>query len=244
MNFQINRLSVWTEHRVLSPEQQSLPSWPKLDFVPAMQRRRLSPFAKMALYVANECTSSFEQNLPIVFSSRHGDLHNTSKLIANIAERQEPSPTAFALSVHNAIPGLYSILTGNNHAINAVSAGKDTFFMALVDAYARLKSGQEQRILLIHVDQALPQVYQEFNDEQQISHAIAMVIELPETKNKGVSLSYVGYDKQIKNTHKSNDAKATLEKPLALNFYEWYKSQEPCIELFGAQKKYSLIRND
>ena len=87
--------------------------WPKLDFVPAMQRRRLSPFAKMALLVADGTMQSYDSNMPIIFSSRHGDIHKTSDLLHCIAQDEELSPTAFGLSVHNAVPSLFSILTKN-----------------------------------------------------------------------------------------------------------------------------------
>jgi len=153
--------------------------WPKLNFVPAMQRRRLSPFAKIALYVANNTMVDNEVSLPIVFSSRHGDLHKTSGLLADLANDIELSPTAFGLSVHNAIPSLYSILVGNKQAINAIAAGQDSFFMALTDAYARLKTGICKQVLLIHADQHLPEIY----DEIQIPHAVSMIVTLPITMN-------------------------------------------------------------
>ena len=90
---------------VLSNETELNPSWPKLAFVPAMQRRRLSPFAKISLYVANQASESQIQDLPMIFSSRHGDLHKTSDLLGELALDNELSPTAFSLSVHNAVAG-------------------------------------------------------------------------------------------------------------------------------------------
>ena len=64
----------------------------------------------MALLVANNAVSGIKKDLPIVFSSRHGDLPKTSTLLADLADKNALSPTAFGLSVHNAIPSLFSIL--------------------------------------------------------------------------------------------------------------------------------------
>jgi hypothetical protein len=174
----------------IMPEQAA---WPKLAFVPAMQRRRLSPFAKIALFAAESATAEHglnqhdtadnaanhqENQIDIIFSSRHGDLHKTSELLTALADDQDISPTAFSTSVHNAVPGLYSILKHNRQAINALSSGKDSFFYALVDAYARLKSGRCEKLLIVHADRALPELYLQYQDEAQIDHAVAMVVSL------------------------------------------------------------------
>lgn len=210
-------------------------SWPKLDFVPAMQRRRLSPFAKISLYVANktlEHDGNTQKLLPIVFSSRHGDIHKTSILLENLAQQEMLSPTAFALSVHNAVPSLYSILTENKAAINAIAAGQDSFFMAIVDAYARLVTGICDEVLFIHADQNLPEIYDTFKDEQQIAHSVAMKISLKK--------SVTSYAIECSYTHNIN-AEAESENnslllPAALSFSQWVNNKE--IELNYHSKKY------
>lgn len=200
-------------------------SWPKLDFVPAMQRRRLSPFAKIALYIANKTLEhdvDKKNDIPIIFSSRHGDIHKTSILLEDLAHQEMLSPTAFALSVHNAVPSLYSILTGNKAAINAIAAGKDSFFMALVDAYVRLSTGVCDEVLLIHADQNIPEVYGSFQDELQISHAIAMKISTKETPNSHVIKCSFTHNKGT-TTKSRNDS---LALPAAISFFQWLDSQE------------------
>lgn len=198
-------------------------SWPKLDFVPAMQRRRLSPFAKIALYVANKTLEhdvSTNNSLPIIFSSHHGDIHKTSILLENLADEEMLSPTAFALSVHNAVPSLYSILTNNKGAINAIAAGQDSFFMAIIDAYVRIATGVCDEMLFIHADQNIPEIYGSFQDEQQVPHAVAMRISLKEIPNShAVFCSYTAN----KNPKDNNDV---LVLPAALSFSQWFNTQE------------------
>jgi len=219
--------------------------WPKLEFVPAMQRRRLSPFAKIALYTAEKALSTpsilaetpeseeSEQSaqIDIVFSSRHGDLHKTAELLTELTAEQDISPTAFSTSVHNAVPGLYSILKQNKQAINAISAGQDSFFYAFVDAYARLKSGRANKLLIVHVDRELPELYSQFQDEQQVDHAVAMVVTLAPTPttiatldiNFSVSSGSEKDDKQGALQHELQDCSA-LKLPAALCFMNWFNA--------------------
>ena len=199
---------------------ESIQDLPKLEFVSAMQRRRLTPFAKIALFATeNALKSSLNTNIediPIVFSSRHGDLHKTSELLGDLAEDTVLSPTAFGLSVHNAVAGLLSIIKNNTAAINAVSSGKDSFFMALVDAYARLSSGLCKKILFIHVDRALPNLYDCFRDELQIDHAVAFIVSLE--GSDGSQQIEFGFD--------SKDSSLTEndELPAAICFEQWLSS--------------------
>ena len=229
--------------------QQKSSVWPKLEFVPAMQRRRLSPFAKIALYTAENALSAASTlaetsvseapelemseleiskqlaQIDIVFSSRHGDLHKTSTLLTDLAAEQDISPTAFSTSVHNAVPGLYSILKQNKQAINAISAGKDSFFYAFVDAYARLKSGRANKLLIVHVDRELPELYSQFQDEQQVDHAVAMVVTLTPTPatiaNIDINFStFSGADNGDKQGVQQDTAELNL--PAALCFINWF----------------------
>ena len=199
--------------------------WPTIDFVPPMQKRRLSKFAKIALYVANKTVDSNKNNLPIVFSSRHGDLHRTSELLESLAHEQALSPTAFGLSVHNAIPSLYSILTGNKQAITAI--GKDTFFMALIDTYARLTSGVCEEVLLIHADQDLPNAYSVYQDELQIPHAVAMLIS-KESNQGSLDDDLIDQVEPCFITCDFNSINADVQNknnlPAALAFAQWIKS--------------------
>ncbi|NQZ93599.1 MAG: beta-ketoacyl synthase chain length factor [Moritella sp.] len=206
--------------------------WPKLEFVPAMQRRRLSPFAKIALYTAENAlsapstlaeTSEKSAQIDIIFSSRHGDLHKTSALLTDIAAEQDISPTAFSTSVHNAVPGLYSILKQNKQAINAISAGKDSFFYAFVDAYARLKSGRSNKLLIMHVDRELPELYAQFQDEQQVDHAVAMVVTLTPTP---ATIANIDINFSVLSGSEKNGQQDTAELnlPAALCFINWFDS--------------------
>lgn len=232
MKLYIESISSWSTSGVIQVSgvehtHAKASAWPKLEFVPAMQRRRLSPFAKIALYTAEKALSAAPlittEQVDIVFSSRHGDLHKTAALLTELSENQDISPTAFSTSVHNAVPGLYSILKQNKQAINAISAGQDSFFYALVDAYARLKSGRAQRLLVVHVDRELPELYAEFKDEQQIDHAVAMVLTLEQTSNVQacIDVNFTALEQVVQNS----DNGELLNNPAALCFVDWFATK-------------------
>ncbi|MDO6426630.1 beta-ketoacyl synthase chain length factor [Thalassotalea sp. 1_MG-2023] len=148
---------------------------PKLDWVAPMQRRRLSAFTKMALYCASEANRDRDP-IPVVFSSRHGDLHKTASLLDSLALNESLSPARFSMSVHNASAGLLSILTNNKAASNTVSAGKESLLMAIIDAYAKLMNDNNEQVLVVHCDQALPIEYIGYQDEKQIDHCLAFIM--------------------------------------------------------------------
>lgn len=207
---------------------------PVLDFVPAMQRRRLSIFAKLALYAGFEASKG-HHDFPVVFTSRHGDLHKTSTLLDSLANKEGFSPTLFSMSVHNAAPGLLSIFTGNKQASNTVSAGKDTFFMGLVDAYARLSSNMENKVLFIHCDQALPESYHGFNDEVQVDHCVAFLMSVADTKGVEINIS-----KQLDD--KSGDDKENTALPQALQFADFISALKEEIKIGGETGYWQLKR--
>ncbi|KZN48611.1 beta-ketoacyl synthase chain length factor [Pseudoalteromonas luteoviolacea] len=158
-----------------------------------MQKRRLSYFAKLAMGsllqleddASKSLSSQYGSNCELVFASRHGDFHKTSELLGSLAGKEELSPTAFSLSVHNAVSGLYSIFKNKKIPITAISAGKDTFLSALTESYIRIHSKRIDKIILIYVDQALPDHYQRFSDEDLQAHTVALVLSACNESSKG-----------------------------------------------------------
>lgn len=200
MDFQVKKCVAWaggltTEEDwiAFSHQQKALdeltPS-PLLKQIPAMQRRRLSSFAKLALHCALEAADSVLETVPTVFASRHGDLHKTSQLISNVASKEELSPTQFGLSVHNAVAGQFSIFTKNKAASTATSAGEDSFLMALTDAVCKLKTNNYDSILLVYTDETVPDVYKSYVMQNEISVGCALLIEKAKTGADNIHLTF------------------------------------------------------
>lgn len=130
--------------------------------MPPMLRRRAGFLDKMALEVAYECLGQ-RTDVPIVFSSRHGEAARSVDLLLDLAKGVPLSPTSFGLSVHNATGGLFSIAR-SDHANNiALAGGKSTIENAVIEACGLLAEG-EPAVLLVAYDCPLPTPYSAFQD--------------------------------------------------------------------------------
>lgn len=148
--------------------------WPELSQVPVMQRRRLSPLTKMAFHVA--LSQSIGSSVPIVFASRHGDLHKTLELLQDVVHRQPLSPTQFALSVHNAIAGQLSIFCQHQAEHSSIAAGDSSLHYAIVEAFAMLAGTYCPEVLVVYADQPVPAVYQCFTQQPSAPAALALLL--------------------------------------------------------------------
>ena len=178
---------------------------PALEQIPAMQRRRLSGIAKLALNSAIHSLNSKSVDY-IVWASQYGDEHKTLKILADVLQDQTPSPTQFSTSVHNAIAGLYSILCQDATPSTSLAA---SWSEALIEAYAWLKTTPKPnaRVLVVYYDEALPEIYQEFQPFS--GFAMSAIISL-ETPNLQLDLNALTHHR-----HKYLDAQ---------NFYNFWHS--------------------
>lgn len=129
-----------------------------IERIPAMQRRRLSRLAKLALNSAMQTLDTHNVDY-IVWVSQYGDEAKTLNILADVLSEQTPSPTQFSTSVHNAISGLYSILCQDATPATSLAGSWND---GLIEAYAWLKTRPEARqVLLVYYDEALPDIYAE-----------------------------------------------------------------------------------
>ena len=145
---------------------------PSCDFLPAMQRRRLSRLARMTLDVAWPLCAEGEQ-LPFVFASRHGETPRTFALLSDVAAGQPLSPTQFGLSVHNAIAGQWSILRGQRGESVAIAGEADTFEHAMLEA-AALLGDDTPSVLVVIAEERPPAAYDTWIDDVPFSYALAL----------------------------------------------------------------------
>lgn len=146
---------------------------PALSSMAPMLRRRVNAIGKAALLPAYDVAGtpvpaseggSRLPQIPSVFASRHGDSERAFEMLSELAANAPISPTAFGLSVHNAIGALFSIDRGETSVQQAVAAGCDTVEAAVVEAAALLADGADE-VLLVCYDAPLPAAYSEFADE-------------------------------------------------------------------------------
>jgi hypothetical protein len=127
-----------------------------IEHIPAMQRRRLSRLAKLALNSAKQTLNTHKVDY-IVWVSQYGDESKTLNILEDVLNEQTPSPTQFSTSVHNAISGLYSILCQDATPATSLAGSWND---GLIEAYVWLKTRPEAgQVLLVYYDEALPDIY-------------------------------------------------------------------------------------
>jgi Beta-ketoacyl synthase, N-terminal domain len=111
-----------------------------------------------------------------VFASRHGELRRTTDILRSISAGEPVSPTAFSLSVLNAMTGVFGIARGDRSAASAVSAGAQTLGYALLEAYAQYATQPDAPVLLVYADEPADLAYGTIEDEVQ-GGAIAVLLQ-------------------------------------------------------------------
>ena len=160
---------------------------PDVSFIPMMERRRLSLVERAALHVAwrvfHPCGADgamrpipSASDVPVVFASRWGEIGTTLKLMRQMHDEGEMSPAGFSVSVHNAAPGAWSLLTGNHAAYTAIAARERSYEMGLIEAEAQLASRAAPAVLYVYAEEATPDYYLPAFGAPVVAHAVAQLL--------------------------------------------------------------------
>ena len=143
---------------------------PDVGFVPAMIRRRLTGVEKTGLYLANRVCPD-RRDFYTVFASRFGEWGQTVKLIKQFYEDGEMSPAAFSSSVHNATPGILSVIKHNTMSYTTIAAGERTIGEALTEMFAGPKP-----VLFVYAEERTPDLYRSVFPEPFGGHGAAFLL--------------------------------------------------------------------
>ncbi|KZN50442.1 beta-ketoacyl synthase chain length factor [Pseudoalteromonas luteoviolacea] len=203
-----------------------------------MQKRRLSNFSKLAIGALLNLDEQLleDEDWELVFASRHGDFHKTSELLTSLALKESVSPSGFSLSVHNAVAGMYSIFMQKKVPITAIAAGKNGLFAALTDAYIRLESKQISKVVVVLVDQSLPEQFAQYSDEQQKDYALAMVVSKVDER-QGSRPNNLRF---VRDQHVPH-ADDTAEPPVC-EFAKWLDANQAQLNLSGSKQSWAIER--
>ncbi|MFA5016855.1 MAG: beta-ketoacyl synthase chain length factor [Methylobacter sp.] len=143
----------WHDHQTFAQEEKAaIPA-----AVPKILQRRLSPLARAVFNAADGCIDS-DKSLPIVFSSAHGEVNKSLEMLKSMQKGEEVSPTAFSLSVHNAIAGLFSIAYDCHQEITVIAPGQDGIAPAFIEALGLLQEHHSE-VLIVLYDEPLSDFY-------------------------------------------------------------------------------------
>ena len=145
-----------------------------VSFLPALQRRRLSPLARMAFHVGWPLAEQMPAQ-PLVFCSRHGETPRNLQLLTSLAQQEDLSPTHFSLSVHNAVAGLWSIFRNDTSEMTSIAGVEDGLEHGLLEAQLLLAGGAPSVLVIIAEDQQ-PEAYLPWIDDVPFAYALALQI--------------------------------------------------------------------
>ena len=155
---------------------------PEIGFLSANQRRRLTPLSRLIVDTYHRANGHPSDGLqiPSILCSTYGEHVRNTDLILDISTNSEISPTAFSLSVHNAVAGLISIFYGNEAPCLAMATNKSGVSMALVQAYSMLS--ENSQVSLAIYDGPVHESYRDAVTDSDETAAITLILSRESSK--------------------------------------------------------------
>lgn len=187
VSFNVSDLTAWapgvvtdTEWRQwqLDAREITAAGEPALQQMQPLLRRHAGRLGRLACSVAYESLGD-QTDVPVIFSSRFGEVGRSVDLLTALAAREELSPASFGLSVHNAIPGLFSMARKDTANSISIAAGDEAAEYGVLEACSLLADGVHS-VLLIVADVPLPAIYARFADTKADAFAWAGLLTQPE----------------------------------------------------------------
>lgn len=153
----------------------------KSSLIPMMSERRMSPPSRAAVEAGLTLLEGHQVDAAI-FTSQHGELEKTFKILQTLSLEGEVSPTDFSTSVHNTAAGWLTIISNNALPITSLAAGQDSFQQGILEAQAMLLTGMD-RVLFIDFDGLIPALYPQQRAGAFYPYAVALVLAKGNTLN-------------------------------------------------------------
>ncbi len=164
---------------------------PDVGFIPAMIRRRLTDVEKTGLYLADKVCPA-RGDFYTVFASRFGEWGQTVKLIKQFYADKEMSPAGFASSVHNATPGILSVIKHNTMSYITVAAGERTIGEAITEAFIGPKP-----VLFIYAEERTPDLYRSVFPNPFGGHGAAFLLNDKDTGGRKIKVETCFNDSHV-----------------------------------------------
>ncbi len=149
------------------------PAGIKCRYLPMMQSRRLKLGSRYATDLASELLKLEPQFC--IFTSRHGELERCYSILHALSEHEETSPTDFAMSVHNAAAGAFTIVNKAKIPCSSISSEEDAFFQGLIEAVGAFSD--HDKVLLVDFEGRIPQIFKtQFDCPIDIPYATGFVL--------------------------------------------------------------------
>lgn len=156
---------------------------PPLSFTPPLFRRRLSQLSRMTVQVVHDALElaglgAGPEAAPLrqSFVSFRGELARQLSINRTLITEQDVLPASFSLSVFNTPMALASIACGLTGGYSVLFPPADAFYDGFCAACAPLLCGEEDRLLFVYADEAVPAEYAAFCPDDADPLAFATVL--------------------------------------------------------------------
>lgn len=153
---------------VYKPSPENPAEQPKLEYVDALFRRRLSQLTRMTIEAVHGLiteASDEEKNSilssKLVFASFRGEIARQLKINKGLVEDADVMPAPFSLSVFNTPPAAATIALGMKAGYTAIYPSEDNFYSALLAAASSVISGSEKQVIFAYADEKIPEEYKD-----------------------------------------------------------------------------------
>lgn len=167
--FYIQKYTLW--------QQTEKEKMPDVKFIPSLLARRLTKVEKIGLFLSHQL-DPLPENCQVIFASRFGEWQQTIDLIQQFFTEKEMSPAGFSHSVHNAMPGVLSVLNKDTNAYTSITAKERTIENALMEAFCEKKP-----VLFIYAEEETPEFYRSEFSNPFGGYGVAFVLSDKETPN-------------------------------------------------------------
>ncbi len=140
--FSIKQWSAWdlTDSGELADYRNTYSGQPALSGVKSMVKRRMPPMAKAIHELSKD-----DSPMPIIYASKNAELSKTIKIIRQFGG--DISPAMFSMSVHNAIPGLLSVVGHDDSLYSVIDSMSGVVEMAVLEALSLLTAHQSVKVV-------------------------------------------------------------------------------------------------
>ncbi|TFH47160.1 MAG: hypothetical protein E4H01_08735, partial [Lysobacterales bacterium] len=155
---------------------------PETGYLTPNQRRRLSPLSRIVVDTYHRANGRPTEGLqiPSVFCCTYGEHMRNTDLILAISANRDLSPTAFSLSVHNALAGLISIFYGNEAPCLTMAANRSGVSVAFFEACSMLT--EASKLSLTIYDGPVHESYRDAVADSNNTAAITLILSLASSK--------------------------------------------------------------
>lgn len=152
--------AAWSSRHVPGDRSGPGADAPRAELLPPMLRRRTSLLTRMAAEVAAQAIAAAgldRAQVTMIYGSVYGEIRTTIDLLEALLDPLGPlSPTKFHNSVHNTAGGYVSIAAQNRGGNAAITAGRSTLAMGLLECAGLVAAGQGPALLVI-AEESLPE---------------------------------------------------------------------------------------